>query len=49
MNPIVYWTFFIDGLGLCNFTFMMWKFQIHSTPMNIKLFPEVFSAHGSTF
>src|SRR5258708_37382903 len=49
MYPVTNRRYMITNCALCNFTFMMWKQKIHSTPMDIELFPEVFCAHSRAF
>ena len=34
---------------LSNFIFMVWKFQILTAPMDVKLLPQIFGTHHRTF
>ena len=38
----------VAGTVLGNFTFVVWKFEVHAAPVNVKRFPKVFGAHRRT-
>src|SRR5690606_6275294 len=49
MEPIFYGRFARTGLGLCDFAFVVGKFQIHSPAMDVEGLAQIFGAHGRAF
>ncbi len=49
VHPIVYGRFAVEGFGLGDFAFVVRKHQIHTAPVNIEGFAEVFGTHHGTF
>ena len=49
MHQIIYRRMIVASLSLCNLAFMVREFQIHSATMDVKMFSQIFSAHGCTF
>ena len=49
VKPIINRSLPRTSLILCNFTFVMRKFQIHSATVNIKMIAQIFGTHCGTF
>src|SRR5689334_22902832 len=49
VDPIIGRLYMIANSALRNFTFVMWKQQIHSSAMNVEALAEIFRAHGRAF
>ena len=48
MHPIVHHLVTLTGNSLGNLTFMVWKYKIHATTMNIEMTAEIFPSHSRT-